>query len=177
MSMFKRRPRAAAASGRPGAPRRRGGPKAAPLKPGFWREKTLEQLSAAEWEALCDGCGKCCLLKLEDEDTGAVAYTSVACRLFDGDSCRCGNYALRKTLVPQCVVLTPETVREEAHWMPRTCAYRLLAEGYDLYSWHPLVSGDPDSVHQAGVSVTGWTTPEYDVSPEDVPEYVIDEGV
>ncbi|MEL6980403.1 MAG: YcgN family cysteine cluster protein [Pseudomonadota bacterium] len=150
------------------------GSKPAPaLKPGFWREKTLEQLSPQEWEALCDGCGKCCLLKLEDEESGEVTYTSVACRLFDSETCRCGNYALRKTLVPQCMVLTPEVVRAEKDWMPRSCAYRLIADGYDLYAWHPLLSGDPNSVHEARISVQGWTTPEYEVELDELPDYAI----
>lgn len=145
------------------------------LEPGYWRRKSLEELSEAEWEALCDGCGKCCLLKLEDEDSGKVTYTTIACRLFDDKTCRCGNYALRRTLVPQCVSLTPEAVRAEKDWMPRTCAYRLLADGYDLYPWHPLVSGDPDSVHKAGVSAQGWTTPEYEVDLDDALDYAIQE--
>ena len=147
------------------------------LEPEFWRKKTLEEMSEAEWEALCDGCGKCCLLKLEDEDTLKVTYTSIACRLFDDQTCRCGNYALRNTLVPQCVALTPETVRAEKDWMPRSCAYRLLAEGYDLYAWHPLVSGDPESAHKAGVSVQGRTIPEYEVDLEDAPNFAIEETI
>ena len=155
--------------------RKGGGRRRDRLKPGFWRDKSLEEMSPDEWEALCDGCGKCCLLKLEDEDTGRVTYTSLACRLLDDQTCRCGNYSLRKTLVPQCMVLTPELVRAEMSWMPRTCAYRLIAEGYDLYAWHPLVSGDPDSVHKAGISVQGWTTPEYEVELEEAPEYAIEE--
>ena len=106
-----------------------------------------------------------------------MTYTSLACRLFDDQTCRCGNYELRKTLVPQCVVLTPETVMAEKDWMPRTCAYRLLAEGYDLYSWHPLISGDPDSVHKAAMSVQGWTTPEYEVELDDAPDYAIEETI
>ena len=147
--------------------------RAAKLEPEFWRKKTLEQMSTEEWEALCDGCGKCCLLKLEDEDTGKVHYTDVACRLFDDATCRCGNYPLRRTLVPQCVVLDPETVRETVGWMPRTCAYRLVADGYDLYAWHPLISGDPESVHKAGISVQGWTVPEYEVEEEDLLDHVV----
>ena len=93
----------------------------------FWRDTPLEEMTDAQWESLCDGCGRCCLLKLEDEDDGAVSYTDVHCRLFDPDTCRCGNYAIRKQLVPGCVVLTPQTIREIKDWMPATCAYRLLA--------------------------------------------------
>ncbi|MEO1329161.1 MAG: YcgN family cysteine cluster protein [Pseudomonadota bacterium] len=144
------------------------------LEPGFWRSKTLEQMSKAEWEALCDGCGRCCLLKLEDEDTEEVWYTDVACRLFDDATCRCGAYEIRKTLVPQCLVLTPESVRADRNWMPPTCAYRLIAEGYDLYPWHPLVSGDPESVHRAGVSMRRRTIPEYEVDPDDLQDHIVD---
>ncbi|MCI4660732.1 MAG: YcgN family cysteine cluster protein [Neomegalonema sp.] len=143
----------------------------------FWKKKQLEELSQAEWEALCDGCGKCCLLKLEDDETGHVYYTDIACRLFDDQTCRCGNYALRKELVPQCVVLTPQTVRESIDWMPRTCAYRLLAEGYDLYPWHPLVSGDAMSVHDARISVRAQTVPEYEVPEDEQLDHVIEGGL
>ena len=139
----------------------------------FWRRKPLEAMTQAEWEALCDGCGRCCLLKLEDADDGAIAYTRIACRLFDSGACRCTAYARRAVLVPGCVRLTPESVRETAHWMPATCAYRLLSEGRPLPDWHPLVSGDPESVHDAGVSVRGWTVPEYEVHEEDYEDHVI----
>ncbi|MVA97066.1 YcgN family cysteine cluster protein [Nitratireductor sp. CAU 1489] len=120
----------------------------------FWTEKTLEEMSAAEWESLCDGCGKCCLAKLEDEDTGDIHWTSVACRLFDAGRCRCHDYDNRLERVPDCVRLTPDNVRTLS-WLPATCAYRLVAEGRDLYDWHPLVSGRADSVHEAGVSMRG----------------------
>ncbi len=118
----------------------------------FWRSKPLEAMSDREWESLCDGCGRCCLVKLEDEDTGEIAYTDVGCTLLDSDTCRCRNYENRQTLVPDCVRLTPATVTTLS-WLPPTCAYRLLAEGRDLYWWHPLVSGDPETVHTAGISV------------------------
>jgi uncharacterized cysteine cluster protein YcgN (CxxCxxCC family) len=130
-------------------------------------------MTAAEWEALCDGCGLCCLLKLEDEDTGRVAFTSIACRFFDPETCRCRDYADRARLEPGCVRLTPETVRDAAAWMPATCAYRLLAEGRPLPEWHPLVSGDPASVHAAGASARGWTVPEGDVREDDYEDYVV----
>jgi uncharacterized cysteine cluster protein YcgN (CxxCxxCC family) len=123
----------------------------------FWKTKTLEEMTAAEWESLCDGCGKCCLAKLEDEDTGEIHWTSVACRLFDEKTCRCRDYANRLTQVSDCVRLTPENVRTIA-WLPSTCAYRLVANGHDLPDWHPLVSGDPKSVHRAGISVKGKVT-------------------
>lgn len=120
----------------------------------FWQTKTLEEMNEAEWESLCDGCGRCCLNKLEDEDTGEIAWTDVACRLLDHKSCRCSDYAKRQEIVADCIPLTPESVRSLA-WLPPTCGYRLVAERRDLYWWHPLVSGDPDTVHQAGISVRG----------------------
>jgi len=126
----------------------------------FWR-KPLEDLTRAQWESLCDGCGRCCLVKLEDEDTGRIHFTDVTCRLFDAQSCRCTDYPGRKAKVPDCVKLTPKRVRE-IPWLPPTCAYRLVAEGKDLYPWHPLLSGDPESVHRAGVSVRGRAGPHED---------------
>ena len=120
----------------------------------FWKTKKLHEMSRDEWESLCDGCAKCCLHKLEDADTGEIMQTNVACRLLDHDTCSCTRYPDRKRLVPDCVVLTPDNV-SDLHWMPKTCAYRLVAEGQDLDWWHPLVSGDPNSVHEAGISVRG----------------------
>ncbi|MDE0333531.1 MAG: YcgN family cysteine cluster protein [Defluviicoccus sp.] len=125
----------------------------------YWRTKTLEEMTRAEWEALCDGCARCCLIKLEDDDTGEIAYTDIACRLLDIGTCRCTRYRRRLRLVPQCVQLTPEEVRK-IDWLPSTCAYRLVAEGRDLAWWHPLVSGDPETVHKAGISVRGRVVPE-----------------
>ena len=125
----------------------------------YWRTKSLEEMTRAEWEALCDGCARCCLIKLEDEETGEVAYTDIACRLLDIGTCRCTRYRRRLRLVPQCVELTPEEVRK-LDWLPSTCAYRLVAEGRDLAWWHPLVSGDPETVHKAGISVRGRVVPE-----------------
>lgn len=120
----------------------------------FWRVKPLAAMDAAEWESLCDGCGRCCLVKLEDEDTGQVAYTDVACRLLDTATCRCADYENRSAQVADCVRLTPEAVTSLA-WLPPTCGYRLVAEGKDLPFWHPLVSGDPASVAAAGIAVAG----------------------
>ena len=120
----------------------------------FWNTKSLQEMTPREWESLCDGCGKCCLHKLEDVDTGEVSYTNVACRQLDLGSCRCSHYGEREHLVPDCLVLTAETV-QEMDWLPETCAYRLVAAGKDLAWWHPLVSGDPETVHQAGISVRG----------------------
>ena len=120
----------------------------------FWRQKRLDEMSGEEWEALCDGCAKCCLNKLEDIDTGEIAYTEVACRLLDLESCRCTNYAERRRLVADCVSLEPGLV-ENLGWLPSTCAYRLLSEGRQLPDWHPLVAGHGESVHRAGISVRG----------------------
>ena len=125
----------------------------------YWRTKTLEEMTREEWEALCDGCARCCLLKLEDADTGEIAYTDIACRLLDLGTCRCTRYRQRLRMVPECVDLTPEQVRK-LDWLPSTCAYRLVAEGQDLAWWHPLVSGDPETVHKAGISVRGRVVPE-----------------
>ena len=146
---------------------------APPLRPHFW-ERPLTSLNPTEWEALCDGCGKCCLNKLEDEDTGQVLFTRVACRLLDGESCRCGQYDIRRQFVPECVVLTPKTLPKIAYWLPQTCAYKLLHEGKPLYDWHPLISGDPETVHTAGQSVRGWTVPEFEVAEEDWEDYAIE---
>lgn len=123
----------------------------------FWRTKTLEQLNRREWESLCDGCGQCCLHKLLDDDTDDIYWTSVACTLLDPDTGHCCDYPNRKKTVPDCVFLTPEIVDEVA-WLPVTCAYRLVAEGSDLYWWHPLVSGTQETVHEAGISVRGKVT-------------------
>lgn len=138
----------------------------------FWERKTLAELSQEEWESLCDGCGRCCLHKLEDEDTGLVYYTDVACRLLDTATCRCTNYTARLEHVPDCVVLKPANL-DDLTWMPGTCAYRRLAEGRSLADWHPLVSGNTDSVHRAGISVHGRCVPEKDVETEDLEEHVI----
>ena len=120
----------------------------------FWRDPPLEDMSPEQWESLCDGCGRCCLVKLEDEDTGTIHATDVACRLFDAGACRCRDYANRTAAVPDCVGLTPEVVRS-LRWLPPSCAYRLVAEGKDLPWWHPLVSGSTDTVAASGASVAG----------------------
>lgn len=140
----------------------------------FW-ELPLSQLTPGEWEALCDGCGKCCLNKIEYEDTGELAFTRVACKLLDGHACRCGSYANRHEYVPECVVLTPKKLKEIAWWLPATCAYRLRQEGKPLYEWHYLISGDPESVHRAGVSVRGWTVSEAALSEEDWEDHIIED--
>jgi uncharacterized cysteine cluster protein YcgN (CxxCxxCC family) len=128
----------------------------------FWKTKTLEQMSDSEWESLCDGCGRCCLVKLEDADDSKRTYfTDVGCRLLDGETCRCTDYPNRTKQVPDCVRLTPRNVRRIV-WLPPTCAYRRVADGHDLYWWHPLVSGDPETVHTAGISVRGKVGAEED---------------
>ncbi len=137
----------------------------------FWKTKTLRQMSSSEWEALCDGCGKCCLIKLIDDLSDDLHYTTVACKLLDCDSCRCGDYNNRKKLVEDCVILSPRLV-EELHWMPSTCAYRLIYEGKDLYWWHPLVSGNPNTVHEAGISVKGRAISEREVKDAELPNYI-----
>lgn len=143
--------------------------------PGFWERKSMHEMSPEEWEALCDGCGKCCLNKLEDEDTGEVVLTRVACRLLDDESCRCTQYPIRHQFVPDCIVLSPGNIKDNLYWMPQTCAYRLLWEGRQLPDWHPLVSGDSQSVHAAGVSMRGRTVPEWDVTEEDWEDHLIEE--
>lgn len=143
-----------------------------PEEPPFWKVKSLDEMSPAEWESLCDGCARCCLNKLEDWDSGEIVWTDVACELLDGETCRCKDYDNRAATVPDCIQLTPEEVRTLT-WLPPTCAYRLVREGDDLYWWHPLVSGDPETVHQAGVSVRGRTVSEVGISIEDYEAHVV----
>ncbi len=139
----------------------------------FWKRKSLSEMSKAEWESLCDGCAKCCLEKLEDSETGHIEFTDVACKLLDIGVCRCKQYATRKRIVPDCEVLTPDNILALS-WIPATCAYRRLAEGKGLPDWHPLVTGDPESVHRAGVSVRGRVISEDDVdNPEDLEDRIV----
>ena len=137
----------------------------------FWKTKTMSEMTLDEWESLCDGCGKCCVHKLEDWDTGEVSYTNVACRLLDLGSCRCTDYPNRKRFVPDCLILSVNAV-EEMDWLPETCAYRLVAGGKDLAWWHPLVSGDAETVHQAGISVRGRVISERQAG--DLADHVVD---
>lgn len=130
-----------------------------PLEPGYWRKKTLTELNEREWEALCDRCSKCCVISIEDSDTGQLFLTDVSCKLFDTKTCGCSDYANRKQYVPDCVKLTPKNV-PKLDWLPRTCAYRLVSEGKDLAWWHPLISGDPNTVHVSKASVRNKTRPE-----------------
>lgn len=125
----------------------------------FWKTKSLDEMSSAEWESLCDGCARCCLVKLEDEDTGDVHLTRLSCALLDPGTCRCSDYPNRFARMPDCVEISPAKLKE-IDWLPPTCAYRLVQEGRDLFWWHPLVSGDPETVHAAGISVRGWTKSE-----------------
>jgi uncharacterized cysteine cluster protein YcgN (CxxCxxCC family) len=136
----------------------------------FW-EKPLGDLDRAEWEALCDGCGKCCLHKLEDELSGEVHPTNIACRLLDRHSCRCSDYRDRRAYVPDCIRLTARSVGT-LPWLPSTCAYRLRAEGKPLPDWHYLISGDRQTVHQAGMSARGWTVAEDEAG--DVEHHLVD---
>ena len=145
------------------------------LRPRFWERFPLTQLTQPEWEALCDGCGKCCLNKLEDADTGEVFFTRIACRLLDDATCRCSNYDIRKSIVPECIVLTPKNLDEISYFMPKSCAYRRLNEGRGLAEWHPLLSGDPESVHRAGIGMRGQTLGEFEIPEDDWEDYIIDE--
>lgn len=139
----------------------------------FWRVKRMSEMSQREWESLCDGCGRCCLNKLTDIDTNETVYTDVGCELLDGQTCRCRDYAHRQAKVSDCVKLTWRNV-SRLTWLPPTCGYRLIAQGLDLPWWHPLVSGDPDTVHQAGVSVRGRVTAnEKDVPDDELENYIV----
>jgi uncharacterized cysteine cluster protein YcgN (CxxCxxCC family) len=139
--------------------------------PPFWKTKKLHELTEAEWESLCDGCAKCCVHKLEDEDTGEVHYTCVACRMLDVNTCRCTDYPNRHELVPDCAVLSASQP-EHFRWMPETCAYRLMHEGKPLPDWHPLITGDPTSVHAHGASARKKLIPEF-LADDDLEEYIV----
>ncbi len=139
----------------------------------FWEKTSLDKLNSRQWEALCDGCGRCCLQKFKNPTTGKIFYTSVACFLLDLESCRCTAYALRHRLVPGCIQLTPDNI-ETLRWLPKTCAYRLLAEGKNLPAWHHLVTGNKDSVHEAGISVRHRAISEILVHPDDLEYYCLD---
>jgi uncharacterized cysteine cluster protein YcgN (CxxCxxCC family) len=138
----------------------------------FWRRKAMREMSPQEWESLCDGCGRCCLNKLQEEGSDRTYYTDVGCRLLDPHTCRCKDYKKRAALVKDCVQLSPRNINRLT-WLPPTCAYRLVAAGRDLYWWHPLISGDPETVHLAGVSVRG----KVSASEENVPDERLEEHI
>ena len=140
----------------------------------FWETTALDDMSDEQWESLCDGCGRCCLQKLEDEDTGEIHETSVSCKLLDTQTCRCTDYSNRFAQVPDCLTIRPLT-QEKLGWLPETCAYRKLSDGEPLESWHPLISGDTESVKKAGVSVAGQCFSEEYVSLSEITLSVIDE--
>jgi uncharacterized cysteine cluster protein YcgN (CxxCxxCC family) len=142
------------------------------IEPGFWKNKSLQDMSLEEWESLCDGCGKCCLHKLENDADGLVYYTNVACKLLDAQTCRCTDYAHRKQEVPDCLLLDPNNL-PELDWLPGSCAYRLLSEGKGLPEWHPLVSGDSETVHDSGISVRGRCVSEAAVDVDDLEDHVV----
>jgi len=138
----------------------------------FWERYPLEELTAEEWEALCDGCGQCCLLKFQDDETGELAVLNVACELLDISSCRCSDYANRLERVPDCTQLTPARI-EEFRWLPKSCAYRRVAEGRKLARWHPLLSGDPERVHRKGISVRSFAVSRREVPEEEYEDHII----
>ena len=139
----------------------------------FWETKSLSEMTSQEWESLCDGCARCCLIKLEDEDNSDIYFTNVVCDLLNQESCQCTSYAQRSVLVPECVIVTPQVI-QQLHWMPSTCAYRLLWEGKPLPEWHPLITGDADSVHLAGISVRGRVFRQCEIDENDLEDYIVD---
>lgn len=140
----------------------------------FWLHKTLSEMTPEEWESLCDGCGLCCMVRLEDEDTGEIALTRLSCRYLDKDTCRCTDYPNRSRNVPGCITLRPEVVASLA-WLPESCAYRLVDQGAPLPSWHPLLTNDPESVHKAGISKRALLLSEEMVAEEEWEDYIIEE--
>jgi len=139
----------------------------------FWERLSLEEMSRAQWESLCDSCGRCCLHKLEDEDTGDIHFTDVVCHYMDEKTCQCPHYETRQEYVPSCLTIYPDW-GEKFNWLPNTCAYRLLHEGKSLFDWHPLISKDPESVHAAGISVRGKTFSDDQVDDDDLQMYIVD---
>ena len=140
----------------------------------FWKIKSLAQMSAAEWESVCDGCAKCCLQQLEDEQTGQLVFTDVACDLLDDGNCRCSDYTHRSIRVASCMTLTTENVEQCAEFAPPSCAYRLLIEGQDLPAWHHLVSGSRETIHLTGNSVQGRVRFQRDTDPQKLEDYVVE---
>lgn len=140
----------------------------------FWKKKKLEEMSPEEWEALCDGCGICCLYKVENPDTAVVELTSIACRFLDIEACRCQLYENRNSAMPTCIKLTPKNIAGLT-WLPDTCAYKLVCAGKPLPDWHPLVSGDPESIHKSGASIRGRVLAESEANMSHIEEYIIDD--
>ncbi len=140
----------------------------------FWERKSLKEMNKKEWEALCDGCGRCCLNKIEDDESGEVFLTRVACRLLDDTTCKCTQYERRHQFVPECISITPQTIEQHAYWLPRSCSYLLLWQNKTLPEWHPLVSGSAQSVHNAGISVQYKTIPEFEVDQDDWEDHIIE---
>jgi len=138
----------------------------------FWKTKPLHAMTSQEWESLCDGCAQCCLNKLEDVDTGEIYFTRVACQFVENESCRCSHYPQRRNVAPDCLQITPKLAKE-VPWLPKTCAYKLLANGDDLPPWHPLVSGNPDSTHKAGASIRGKFIYETQIGEDEFIDYII----
>ena len=143
------------------------------IRVNFWKKFSLSELNKIEWETLCDGCGKCCLIKLENEETKKIYYTKISCQLFDNSDCKCTNYPQRKNLVSNCLILTKDTLENSFQWMPNTCAYRLLYEGKELKPWHHLISGSYETVHEEGISVRNSTISEKDIPEEHWDNYAI----
>jgi len=144
----------------------------AEIRAKFWEKHSLDELNDAEWEALCDGCGLCCLVKLEDADTEQIYFTNLACSLLNVEACRCSDYENRHVKMPDCRAITRQTL-QEIEWLPPSCAYRLREQDKPLYSWHPLVSGNRDSVHDAGISTRGWTLSEKGIPTDDYEDYLV----
>lgn len=140
----------------------------------FWEAKTLDEMSPGEWESLCDGCGRCCLNKIEDEDNGKIFLTKVACRLLDLRSCQCRDYPNRQAHVPDCIQIDPAEVRRLS-WLPESCGYRRVEEKRGLAWWHPLLSGSPETVHAAGISLRGWAKSERRIKAENFTRYLIED--
>ena len=142
------------------------------IRPQFWKNLSLSELNQSEWEALCDGCGLCCLVKLEDDETQEIAYTKVACKLLDCQTAQCSDYPNRKQHVPDCIQLTPEKL-DQIHWLPGSCAYRRINEGKSLPAWHHLITGSRHNVVKARKSAAGRCISELDVDPEEIDEYIV----
>lgn len=140
----------------------------------FWKNKSLFEMSHQEWESICDGCGKCCLQQLQDEDTGELVFTDVACDLFEQQSCRCTDYENRSQKVPNCMTMNKDNVFECAEFAPPSCSYRLLLQGDDLPEWHHLVSGDADMIHQTGNSVSGKVRLQREIDQNEIEDYIVE---